>query len=366
MMTVPNKLFWATGAGGAGGGTQASRGNLMRNLPRRRLRSPITWFGGKGILVRKILPHFPPHHCYVEPFCGGASCLFAKPPSPVEVINDVDSDIVNFFRVLRDPGKFEAFQRMVALTPCSREEFIAYRRDWQAAWRGCSDEIERAYRWYVIARMSFAGEFGGSWGHSITTSRLGMANSVAQWLSIIDMLPAIAERIRTVQIEHGDWLEVLEDYDTPNTLFYCDPPFVKSTRRTGKYRHEMGNAEHRELVEVLLSIQGRVVLSGYRNAVYRPLEEAGWTCVDVPTVCYAVGRTRLSGLQGAGSLTKPGTRHLRTETLWISPPTRTPTSRRAGDRFGRSNRYIQGRLNFDMEARHTEDEVRDFEEGAGV
>src|SRR6478672_667342 len=75
----------------------------------RRLRSPITWFGGKGLLARKIVPLFPPHHCYVEPFCGGASCLFAKSPSPVEVVNDVDGDIVNFFRVLRDPGKFDAF-----------------------------------------------------------------------------------------------------------------------------------------------------------------------------------------------------------------------------------------------------------------
>src|SRR6516225_6569768 len=108
------------------------------------------------------------------------------------------------------------------------------------------------------------------------------------------MPSAIADRVRTVQIEHGGWLEIVESYDTPNTLFYCDPPFVKSTRRSGKYQHEMDNAEHRELVEVLLSIQGRVVVSGYRNAIYRPLEEAGWKCVDVPTICYAVGRTRLT------------------------------------------------------------------------
>ena len=331
--------------------------------PSRQLRSPITWFGGKSILARKILPHFPPHHCYVEPFCGGASCLFAKPPSPVEVINDVDSDIVNFFRVLRDPAKFEAFYRMVQITLCSREEFAAYRNDWHTRWQYCANDIERAYRWYVIARMSFAGEFGGSWGHSIATSRLGMANAVAQWLSIVDMLPAIAERIRTVQIEHGGWLKVLEDYDTPNTLFYCDPPFVTSTRRGGKYRHEMSNAEHRELVEVLLDIKGRVVLSGYRNNIYRPLEEAGWECVDLLTMCYAAGRTRFTGLQGIGSLTKPGNRYLRTETLWISPAMRSPTSGRAR---GRRDRYIQGKLNFEMEARHAEDKDRDSEGGAGL
>ena len=329
----------------------------------RRLRSPIAWFGGKGILAPKIVPLFPPHHCYVEPFCGGASCLFAKSPSPVEVINDLDSDIVNFFRVLRDPQTFEQFHRLAVLTPYSREEYSRYRAEWRARWRGSQvgqvapvdrgdmglDDVERAYRWYVIARMSFAGEFGRSWGRSISTSRLGMANAVAQWLSIVEMLPALAERVRTVQIEHGDWLEVMESYDTPNTLFYVDPPFVRSTRCGGKYQHEMDNHKHRELVEVLLSIQGRAVLSGYRNAIYLPLEEAGWKCVDVPTVCYAVGRTRATGLQGAGSLTKPGTRHQRTETLWISPAIRSLTSGRTGGRSVRFNRYVQGRLNLELE-----------------
>jgi hypothetical protein len=130
---------------------------------------------------------------------------------------------------------------------------------------------------------------------------MGMANFVAQWLSILDLLPAIAERIRTVQVELGDWLKVLEDYDTPRTLFYIDPPLVKGTRRGGKYRHEMGHSEHRELVEVLLDIQGLAVLSAYRSAIHHPLEEAGRQRIDLPTTCYAVGRTRITGLRGSGS-----------------------------------------------------------------
>jgi DNA adenine methylase len=327
--------------------------NVPQHRPSRRLRSPLVWFGGKGILARKIVSLFPPHHTYVEPFCGGASCLFAKPPSPVEVINDLDSDIVNFFRVLRDPEKFERFHRLAALTPYSREEFVRYRCNWRARWQECPDEVERAYRWYVVARMSFAGEFARSWGRSVGTSRLGMANAVAQWLSIVDMLPAIAERFRSVQIEHGDWLDVLESYDTPNTLFYVDPPFVQNTRSGGKYQHEIDNDEHRELVEALLCIQGRAVLSGYRNPIYLPLEEADWKCVDLPTLCFAAGRTRLTALQGAGSLTKFATRHLRTETLWISPATPAPCSRLAGRRFSRfrkSNRYMQGMFDFALES----------------
>jgi DNA adenine methylase len=296
----------------------------------RRLRSPIAWFGGKGILARKIVPLFPPHQCYVEPFCGGASCLFAKPPSPVEVINDLDSDIVNIFRVLRDPQKFEEFYRLALLTPYSREEYCKYRASSRTSRRGyyancvergessnCDNggDVERAYRWYVVARMSFAGELGRSWGHSVATSRRGMANAVAQWLSILDMLPAITERLRSVQVEHEDWLEVLTGYDTPETLFYIDPPFVGSTRRSGRYTFEMNDNRHREMVEALLCIKGKALISGYQNSIYNPLEQAGWRRIELPTVCYAVGRTRKSGLQGKGALRFQS----RTEVLWVSP-----------------------------------------------
>lgn len=95
--------------------------------------SPITWFGGKGMMASKILPYFPEHHTYAEPFGGGASMLFAKPPSPVEVYNDMDSGLVNFFRVLRDPEAFERFHHLAALTPYSREEYCHCRSTWESA-----------------------------------------------------------------------------------------------------------------------------------------------------------------------------------------------------------------------------------------
>ena len=299
--------------------------NTLTSRPSRRLRSPLVWFGGKGVLARRIVSLFPSHHIYVEPFSGGASCLFAKHPSPVEVLNDVDGDIVNFFRVLRDPHKFERFHQLAALTPYSREEFVRYRRDWRARWHSCeecADDVERAYRWYVIARMSFAGEVGRSWGRSVGTSRLGMANAVAQWLSIVDMLPEIAERVRSVQVEHGDWLDVVQAYDGSDTLFYIDPPFVRSTRRGGKYRFEMDDADHGRLVEVLRSIEGKALVSGYRNDIYSVLEAQGWGRVDISMVCFAAGRTRRAGLQGPGSLSRRGTSHFRTESVWISPAAR--------------------------------------------
>lgn len=313
--------------------------HLKHHGVRRRLRSPITWFGGKGVLARKIVSLFPAHHCYVEPFCGGASCLFAKPPSPVEVINDLNSDIVNFFRVLRDPQRFEQFYGLASLTPYSREEFYRFRTDWRAGWSQCPSDVVRAYRWYMMARMSFSGEFGGSWGYSVTTSRRGMANAVSQWLSILDMLPAISERMRRVQVEHGDWRTMLHRYDTPDTLFYVDPPYVKSTRRSGKYAHEMDDDAHQELVEMLRCIKGGVLLSGYRNPTYAQLEDEGWERLDMPTVCYAAGRTRYTRLLGKGAIAY----QRRTESIWVSP--RARNSRNSKRNEGGAA-YVQGVLNF--------------------
>ena len=119
---------------------------------RRRLRSPIWYVGGKGMMVQKLLHYIPPHRTYVEVFGGGASLLFAKEPSPVEVYNDIDSGVVNFFRVLRDKEKFKKFYEKVVLTPYSREEHYYCRN----TWRDCADDIERAYRWFVMVRQGFA------------------------------------------------------------------------------------------------------------------------------------------------------------------------------------------------------------------
>ena len=120
------------------------------------MRSPIMWFGGKGKMTAKLLPLLTPHRIYVEVFGGGASLLFAKDPAPVEVYNDLNEGLVNLFRVLRDRGQFDEFQRLVALTPYARAEYDYCREHWQAQ----TDPVQRAYQFYVVARMSFGGHFG--------------------------------------------------------------------------------------------------------------------------------------------------------------------------------------------------------------
>ena len=278
------------------------------------MRAPIQWFGGKGKMIRKILPLFPPHHTYVEPFGGAASLLFAKPPSPVEVYNDLDSSLVHFFRTLRDPEQFNQFHRLVSSTPYAREEYN-YCRD---TWSEC-DDVERAYRWFVVARMSFSGRFGAGWRSIVTASRRGMASTCSAWLSIVDLLPQIHARLMRVQIEHSDWRIVLDRYDTPETLFYLDPPYVSETRRSGGYAHEMTLEDHQDLVDVLLQLRGKVILSGYAHQVYDSLETSGWQRHDWQTVCSAAGRTRATGIQGEGAALAM---QARTETAWVSPTAR--------------------------------------------
>jgi len=274
------------------------------------VRSPIWWFGGKGMMVAKIVPLLPPHHTYVEPFGGGASILFAKKPSPVEVYNDLDSGLVGFFRVLRNKSQFEEFHRLVTLTPYSREEYNVSREIWEL----CEEPVQRAYHWYVVARQSFGGRFGASWGSAITTSSRGMAAMTSQWLSAIDGLPEIAARLLRVQVEHQDWRVVLDRYDTKDTLFYLDPPYIMETRKFGGYAHELSLDDHRDLVERLLHIEGMAVLSGYDHPIYEPL--ASWHRYDFETSCFAAGRTRATGILGerAAMRMQP-----RIETVWIKP-----------------------------------------------
>ena len=208
--------------------------------------------------------------------------------------------------------KFARFYHLVAFTPYSREEYNFCRTTWEE----CEDEVERAYRWFVVARMSFSGRFAQSWSVVVAHSCRGMAGSCAKWLSAIQMLPLIHERFMRVQIENADFRNVLKRYDTPDTLFYCDPPYVPDTRRNGSYRHELTLDDHRELVEILLSLKGKVLLSGYAHPVYVPLEEAGWERLDFETACHAVARTRATGILGEGAAKA---KQKRVESVWISP-----------------------------------------------
>ncbi len=231
----------------------------------------------------------PKHHTYVEVFGGAANLLLAKEPSPVEVYNDIDSGLVNFFRVIRDKDKFKRFYEQVMLIPYSREEYC-YCRD---TWRDEGDDVLRAVKWFVAARQNFGGQLGGSWGYHVSRSRRGMSGTVSSYLGAIETLPDIANRFLRVQIEHNDFRKIIAAYDTPNTFFYLDPPYVLETRIGGEvYSNEMTLSDHEDLVDLLLHIKGKAMLSGYEHNIYKSLEQAGWIKIKIEARCHATGTTK--------------------------------------------------------------------------
>lgn len=228
----------------------------------------LRYHGGKWRLAPWVISHFPAHDVYVEPFAGAASVLLRKPPSRVEVINDAYSRVVNLFRVLRDPIKSLRLAQLCDLTPYAEEEYLEAREP-------AADPVEDARRMLILGGMGHgspapAGGRLSGWRRRITEERWN--NPARQWANVgVDVLAA-ADRLRGVYIEHRDYAAVMAQWDAPGTLFYCDPPYLTSTRqasaRYGSYAHEMGDDEHEAMLDRLLAIKGKVLLSGYPSELY--------------------------------------------------------------------------------------------------
>lgn len=236
-------------------------------------KSPINWFGGKYYMANDIIRLFPKHKVYVEVFGGAGHILFKKEPSEIEVYNDIDSGLYLFFKILRDENKANILKQKLDLTPYSREEFY-HCRD---TWRDEQDDIEKVRKWYVTAMQSFSTNFS-TWSHSKNKSRRGMSQAVSQWLGKIENdLPKAVERLKTVQIENMDYKDLIKKYDGKDTLFYLDPPYIHKTRQmTYQYTYEMTDQQHEEMINILLHIKGKAILSGYDNEIYNKLLDNGW------------------------------------------------------------------------------------------
>ncbi len=239
------------------------------------------WYGGKYSHLNWLLPLLPHTQHYCEPFGGSAAVLINREPSPVETYNDIEGGVVNFFRVLREQR--ESLVEAIGLTPFSREEYE------QAL--NYSDptvsSLERARRFYICARQTRTGlaqkGSSGRWAHCLLTSRAGMAGAVSRWLGSVEDLPEIAQRLLRVQIEHAPAIEVIQRYDSEETLFYCDPPYPHGSRGDkNAYAYEMTDQQHRQLADVLHSVKGKVALSSYHCDLMDELYK-GWNFIEAPT-----------------------------------------------------------------------------------
>lgn len=232
-------------------------------------RPVLRYHGGKWMLAPWIIGFFPAHRCYVEPFAGGASVLLQKPRAHMEVYNDIASEIVNVFKVLRDPVTAAKLRDGIHCTPFAREEFVA-------SYERVEDPVEQARRTVVRSFMGF-GSGAVYTKHATgfrTGARSGRSQSAAHDLvTWPDQVEAFVARLRGVTIESRDALQVLKQFDGPDTLFYVDPPYPLSTRGNArgvrqKYIQELTDDDHRRLAEILHGLRGMVVLSGYPCDLY--------------------------------------------------------------------------------------------------
>lgn len=267
-------------------------------------RPALRYHGSKWLLAPWVLSFVPEsHELYALPFGGGAGTLLRKERSYLEMYNDLDGEVVNYFRVLRDDP--DRLIRLIELTPYSKSE-------WEKSFEPDLDSIEAARRFYIRSYMSIAGptaQWNPGWRRQKVLSRGADGDKKMTPAPISFMrtghLYEIADRLRGVQIECDDALSVIERYDTAETFFYLDPPYVADTRgrwQEKAYRHEMSDGDHGQLAELLMGICGMAIVSGYACELYAQLyEQRGWRRVD-----------RKSRVNGPGHAV---------ESLWISPRT---------------------------------------------
>lgn len=267
------------------------------------------YYGGKYThlpFILSTLREVGPGQHFVDVFGGSAAVTLNVDPYPIETVNDLNGELVNFFRMLRTHR--ERVIEDLRLTPYAREEYeLALDPDLR-----CVSELERARRWYIRARMTLnsmpEAALPCRWAKSLTTSRRGMSRATAAWLGGVEELWAVAERLRRVQLDHLPAEDCIALYDGPDTTFYIDPPYSHDSRAEGKSygAYEMGEKAHRRLAEQLHAVKGRVVLSGYPAGLF-PKLYGDWPMRLEPPRAVPAGRRAVQAT-------------LRAEAVWYNKP----------------------------------------------
>lgn len=227
------------------------------------MRSVLSYPGSKKRIASWIIKHMPAHHSYLEPYFGCGAVLFAKQPSPIETVNDLDGEVVNFFRVIRDPGSREKLQEWIAYTPYARQAYD------DAFLMEPEDDVERAGYFAIKSMQSHGFRMTGDCGWKKDVCGRENAYAVKYWNELPDSIAWMAARLKQVQIENRPALELIKDYDKKNVLMYLDPPYVWLTRAGRKqYRYEMSDQDHIELLETVASSKAKVMISGYDCELY--------------------------------------------------------------------------------------------------
>ncbi len=233
----------------------------------------------------------PEHNVYLEPFFGSGAVLFNKPTAKIETINDIDGNIVNLFKVIRE--KPQELARVVEFTPYSREE---YYQAFELLEQDLTD-VERARVFLIRCWMARGGKTSDrtGWRHNIDTATI---NALPDWNGLPNLVLEATKRLKQVQIENQEATTLIERYNRADCLIYADPPYLLETRTKRHYAHEMKNEQHVELLETLNQHEGYVLLSGYDSDLYNDILK-GWTKL-----------TKMATTEGAVS---------KQEVLWLNP-----------------------------------------------
>ncbi len=231
------------------------------------MKAILNYPGAKWGMASQIVSMMPPHRSYLEPFFGSGAVLFNKPPSAIETVNDIDGDIVNFFKVLQTQA--DELAEMIALTPYAREVFDDAHEN-----RG-TDPLDKAYRFAIRSRMGHGFKTYEKTGFKIDVYARERSYCVDCWNNMPVGIKEAAARLKGVQIEHRPALEVIKKFNYYNVLIYADPPYLLQTRGGRQYRYEMTDEnEHLQLLSALKDHKGPVILSGYPSELYdRELSE---------------------------------------------------------------------------------------------
>jgi len=215
------------------------------------LKSPVNRLGGKYFLRNWLAERTPEHILYCEVFCGASHLLFSKTPSQVEIINDIDNHLVNFFKVIQEPGKCQMLTRFLDYMPYSRN----LRQELRSRWRQGNipgDPVEASAQWFYLNRSCFSGDQKrGGFAVPSVTGR----NPVQSFRNAVEGFDIITERLRNVCIENLPYAECIRRYDSETTLFYCDPPYLNTEHYYNK--DSFGQDDHRTLAEILHGVKGQ-------------------------------------------------------------------------------------------------------------
>jgi DNA adenine methylase len=266
----------------------------------KKINAPFGYFGSKNKIALQLCGELPPHNCWVEAFCGSAALTLRKTPALIEVINDIDNEVVNFFEQLRDNSN--ALIKAVELTPYAEQELISSRMASKEI-----DKLERARRFLVQSMMAINGVFGeakSGFSYSDSYSRSGIEARVNRWNNLPDRLKLVVQRLKAVRIERKDAIKLIERYiNRPATLLYLDPPYL-GDRASGYNRDANNDDFHVKLLNLANEAKSMIFISGYENDLYNSIltKKRGWETRTIETFTKDV----------------KGRIHNRTEVVWMN------------------------------------------------